>query len=173
MFLRLRIWISFLFLLLGLLLHVQLGFSAAWYLYATALILMLTHFLFGSVVQAFQSLRKGNLSQARKLMTLNRKPEWLLPGHRAYYYFVSGMLALNDKQVAYGKQDLEKALNLGLRNEQDQAMATLNLAHACFTEELYTEARQHLHTARGFKVNDLMLKKHLDELEAALDRTKS
>jgi hypothetical protein len=169
-FFRLRPWIATLFALLGLLLHVQLGWQAAWYLYVTALILVLTHFLFGTVVQAFQALRKGKPQQARMLLTQIRRPEWLLKGHRAYYYFVSGMLALNDKQVHYGKQDLQKSLQLGLRSVQDKALATLNLAHACFTEGLYPEARQHLQTARGFEINDLVLKKHLDELEEALRR---
>jgi len=169
-FLKLRLRIAFLFALLGILLHVQLGWSAAWYLYATTLLLVLTHVLFGTVVQAFQALRKGNPEHARTLLSQIHRPEWLLKRHRAYYYFVSGMLALNDKQIHYGKQDLKKALQLGLRSVQDKALATLNLAHACFTEGLFAEARQHLQTARGFEINDLVLKKHLDELEEALRR---
>jgi hypothetical protein len=166
------LWIRYalisLFLVLGVLLHVQQGWSSAWYLYLAALLLLATLFLFGTVWAAFIKLRKGKIKEAEQLLNQIKKPEWLIKRNRAYYHFVKGMIDLQHKDLAPGEVHLKKALDLGLRTGNDQALAALNLAHLCFMEQRFEESRAFLHHAKSAESNDLVIKQNIDKMEKAL-----
>ncbi|MCB0551029.1 MAG: hypothetical protein KDD19_25890, partial [Phaeodactylibacter sp.] len=57
-----------LFLGLGLLLHLQLDFSQAWYLYLAGVLLLISHIIFGNVWMAFGSLKRGQPEKAEALL---------------------------------------------------------------------------------------------------------
>ncbi len=118
-----------LLLALGLVLHLQQGLASAWYLYAAALLLVLSHLLMGNVGQAWSALQKGDQARARKLLGEVWQPEWLLPAHRGRYYLTAGLLALHQKDLEEGRRQLERALEIGALPELDKAVALLNLAH--------------------------------------------
>jgi len=128
-FTNIRFLLVALFFILGIILHVQLGFGSAWYLYLASLLLLATHFLFGTVWQAFAKLRKGNLNEAELLINRVKRPDFLWKPVRSYYYFVKGMIALQRKQNDAGKTNLQTALEMGLRNPNDNALTALNIAH--------------------------------------------
>lgn len=163
-----RIGLIFLFAILGLILHLEVGWEAAWYLYAGAILLTITHYIFGNVWMAFYQLKRGKIDLADKLLRTTRRPQWLVRQHRSYYHFTNGMIALQRKQLDAGQFHLSQSLDLGLKNETDEALVCLNLAHIAFLENKPTDCQQYIDRAKSLKTNDLLIKKHLKELEDLL-----
>ncbi len=167
---RIRFVLIFLFLGLGILLHVQLGWRSAWYLYAGAALLLITYFAFGPVWLAFRMLSRGYTEEADRLLRSVRRPDWLIRRNRAYYYFTKGLLHLQRKELGEGEAGLQQSLDLGLSRDKDAALAHLNLAHIAFVQQRYEEARRRLEATRAVPTDDLMLKEKVKEMEAALAR---
>ena len=165
---KLRFFLIFLFFALGILLHVQLGFKSAWYLYAASALLLLTYLLFGNISAAFVNLRKGKLEAADKLIQQVFRPAWLIKGHRAYYHFIKGMIALQKKEMETGEHHLKAALTTGLRTDTDKALIAINLAHITFVSGRRDESMKHLQVAKSFESNDLMIKENITKMERAL-----
>ena len=167
-YIRIRYLLILLFLLIGMLLHYQVGIGGAWYCYAASVILFVSYYLFGTVGAAFAKLRKGKVEEAEKLIRMTRKPEFLLPRHRAYYHFTSGMIALQKKELDRGEKHLKSALAAGLRNDTDKALASLNLAHIYFVQKRPADSNTFLQQAKSYESNDLMIKEKVAELEKVL-----
>ncbi len=165
-----RLFLAFLFIVIGAVLHFRTGIGSAWYLYAAAFILMITHFLFGNVLTAFAHLNKGQLAQAEEIIDDIKRPDFLLKGHRAYYHFVKGMIALQHKEYPEAEESLKQALDTGLRTSTDKALTGLNLAHMCFLQKRFPESRQYVEQVKTFGSTDLMIKDKVKELEAALGK---
>ena len=165
---RLRFSLILLFIIIGLVLQVKLGFSSAWYLYLAALLLLFTHFRFGNVSAAFVKLRQGHPEHAEILLDQIKRPDWLAKRHRAYYHFTRGMIATQEEDLQEGEVELNKALELGLRSATDHALVALNLAHICFVGQRKEEARKYLDLAKSHPTNDLLIKEKVKELEQAL-----
>ena len=167
---RIRLFLIFFFLGVGILLHIRVCFNGAWYLYAGALLLLITHFLFGPVWMAFRLLSRGRTEEAERVLDSIRRPDWLIRRNRAYYHFSRGLLHLQRKELAEGEAQLYRALDAGLTRPNDRALAHLNLAHIAFVQERYDVARRQLERSREEEVSDLMLKDKQQELEQALQR---
>ena len=165
---KIRFYLILLFLFLGIILHFEQGWSSAWYLYVAALILWITHFLFGNVWAAFGKLKKGKLDDAERLIEQIKRPQYLAKGHRAYYHLVKGMIALQRKAFEEAEAQLTDALAIGLRSGNDNALTALNLAHICFVEKRYADAQAYLQQARSYQSNDLLIKENLEKMEQAL-----
>ena len=168
---QLRLAIIVLFTIIGIGLHVQIGFTPAWYLYLTVLLLLLTHFLFGTVWAAFSQLKRGNLLKAEKLLNQIKQPALLAKRPRAYFHFTRGLIALQKKQLPDGDLHFKKAVELGLRNDTDKALASLNLAHIAYLRTHFESAREYLQKAKSFETSDLMIKENVTKLEKALSKT--
>ena len=164
----LRYLVIALIVILGVILHLQLGLKQAWYLYSGALLLLASHFLFGSVWQAFSQLRRGRLAQAEALLRHTWAPGLLLRRNRAYYYFIKGMILLQQKQLEASAGQLQQAVQLGLQRPNDNALAYLNLAHIAYVQKDFGRAQKALESAKAFQPDDLMIKDKLKELETAL-----
>lgn len=170
-YVRIRYLLILLFMVIGMLIHYQIGIGSAWYCYLASLVLYLSYYLFGTVGPAFGKLRQGQLAEAEKLINMVRRPEFLLKQHRAYYHFTKGMIALQKKELPNGELHLQSALKTGLRNDTDKALVSLNLAHIYFIQKKQEDCREYLHKAQAFKSNDLMIKEKLAELEKAFSST--
>lgn len=165
---RFRLLLVVAFLILGFLLHARIGIEAAWMLYASAIILLILHFLFGNVWLAFRSLQRGKADLAQRLLRQTRFPHLLVRRNRAYYYFTQGMLDLQREELEAGNQHLEQALELGLYRANDRALAHLNLAHIAYVQQQYERASQQSRIARAAEPTDLLIKDQLNKLERAL-----
>ncbi|MFT5167552.1 MAG: hypothetical protein ACI8P3_002790 [Saprospiraceae bacterium] len=165
---RIRFLLIFFFLVLGIILHVQLGLSSAWYLYLSVFILLGTHFLFGNIWAAFSMLKKGKIEEAETLVNQIKRPEFLAKKPRAYYHFIKGMIALQQEELKEGEIHLVQALERGLRSPNDNALTALNIAHIYFKQEKLDPCRSYLKQSKAFKPNDLMIKQKIEELERVL-----
>jgi len=165
---RVRFLLILLFLVLGVLLHIRIGLSAAWYLYLASFIILLTHFLFGNVWAAFALLRKGRIPEAETLINQIKLPNLLTKQHRAYYHFIKGMIALQKEELKEGEDQLKQALERGLRTPNDNALTALNIAHIYFKQQKIELCRKFLNQSKSFESNDLMIKEKISELEKVL-----
>ena len=163
-----RFFLIFLFIILGIVLHVKQGMGSAWYLYVAALLLLVTHFLFGNVWGAFNLLKKGRMAEAEKIVDQIKRPDLLLKSHQAYYHFIKGISALQNKEFLEAEEHLTAALKRGLRTPNDTALVTLNLAHLYFAQQRKEEARKYLEKAKALPFNDLILKDKIGEMEKVL-----
>ncbi|MFK7807586.1 MAG: tetratricopeptide repeat protein [Saprospiraceae bacterium] len=165
-----RLVLVLLFIVIGIVLHVKLGIGSAWYLYVAALLLLATHFLFGNVWAAFGLMKKGHIEKAESMMDQIKRPDFLLKSHQAYYHFIKGIAALQNKEFPEAEEHLTGALQRGLRTVNDEALVTLNLAHLCFAQNRKEEAAAYLKKVKALSYNDLMLKDKVAEMEKALAR---
>lgn len=165
---RMKFILIGLFLLLGVLLHLQLGWSAAWYLYAAALLFALMHLFLGNVMLAWRFLRSGRQQQAEKLLRMVWKPDWLVKPHRGYYFFSKGLIALQTKHFEQAEQMLLRGLDGGLQPVRSRALALLNLAHIAFVQDRHQEVRSYLDQIKALSVDDLKLADKVAEMEQAL-----
>lgn len=169
---RLRIALVFLFLGLGILLHLQNGIADAWYLYAGSLLLLITHFLFGTVRSALAILKSGDYLEAELMLSKTKRPNWLWKGHRAYFHFAHGIIALQKKNLERGKFHFQEAGKLGLKDAKDNALNYLNLAHIAFVQKEISEAQKNLQKAQSFQTDDLIVKENLQKMAMALSKAK-
>lgn len=165
---RIRFLIGIVIIVLGVLIHFNVGFGSAWYMYLAGMIILITHFLFGNVMLAFGKLNKGEVDTAEDLILQIKRPDFLLKTHQAYYYFVLGMIALQKKQAGFAEQHLKQALTLGLRTDTDNALVAINIAHVHFVKKEYQLANEFRIKAESFNSNDLLIKENLKKLEEAL-----
>lgn len=165
---RIRFGLIFLFIGLGILLHLKTGLTNAWPLYVAALILLATHYLLGMVWIAFNLLKKGKVEQAEDLINQVKKPAWLIRRNRAYYFFTKGLINLQKKELKQGEENLQLALNTGLSNVNDLALVNLNLAHIYYLRKKFDKARNHLEEAKAQNSGDLLIKDNILKLEKAM-----
>jgi hypothetical protein len=167
---RIRFLIGIAIIILGALIHSNVGFSSAWYMYLAGIIILATHFLFGNVMLAFGKLNKGEVDAAEDLILQIKRPNFLLKTHQAYYYFVLGMVALQKKQTGFGEQHLKQALIIGLKSDTDNALVAINIAHVHFVKKEYKLANEYRLKAETYNSNDLMIKENLKKLSEALQK---
>lgn len=165
---RIRYALIFLFIGLGILLHLQEGWHASWYLYLAAGLLLLTYLLFGNVWSAFNLLKRGSPEEAERLLDQIRFPQILLKRNRAYYHFTRGMIHLQKKELEAGKEQLLEAERLSLKRPIDKALLHLNLAHIYYLQKHYDRSREQLKAAKAQEADDLLVRENVSKLEKAL-----
>jgi hypothetical protein len=86
-------------------------------------------------------MRKQNLEKAEKALQGIKNPEKsLIKTQLAYYFLLMGMIE-SQRKVGKAETLLKKALNTGLRMNQDKALAKLNLAGIALSKRRKKEAQ--------------------------------
>lgn len=111
------------------------------------------YFKYGTVYTAFQHMKKNNLKKAEELISKIKNPDKLTKGHKSYYYFTTGIIALEKKEFEKSHLDLTQALNIGLRTENDKSIVLLNLANIELLRKNFIKANEYIK-----KVKELDLK---------------
>lgn len=101
-----------------------------------------------AILLAFLSLRKQNFAKAEKRLNWITKPELMIKGQQAYYYYLKGMIMSQSGQMSKSEGILKKALSLGLRFKHDRAMVKLNLAGIAASKRRKREALNWLSQAK-------------------------
>lgn len=168
LYLRLRFFLISLFLVVGIILLLKIGWWPSLAPFTAAFVLILSYLFLGTVGPAFTALKKGQLPKAEKLINLTPFPEFLLKRHRAYYHFTKGMLDLQSNQLQTGESHFKTALELGLRNSNDKGFAALNLAHINYVNRNFDQSREYLDKCKSFNPDDLLIEEKMGELEKAI-----
>jgi len=106
-----------------------------------AALVLLTYFKNERILVALYHMRKNDVVKAEKSLIGIRTPEKsLVKSQLAYYYLLMGMIE-SQRKVGKAETLLKKALNTGLRLDQDKALAKLNLAGIALTKRRKKEAQ--------------------------------
>jgi tetratricopeptide (TPR) repeat protein len=137
------------------------------FIFVTALII-LSFFRNEHVIIALYNMRLGKQDKAWKALNKIKQPQYLIKKQHAYVLYLKGMLGLqNDMGFAQSEQFIRKALQLGLRMKQDQAVAKMQLAGICMQTGRKQEAKNLITEAKKLDTNGL-LKEQLDTMKKQL-----
>ena len=114
------------------------------------------YFKYGTVYAAFQQIKKDNVKKAEELISKIKNPDKLTKGHKGYYYFTTGIIALEKKEFEKSHSDLTQALDIGLRTENDKSIVLLNLANIELLREDYNKAIEYIKKVMLLKLKPLV-----------------
>jgi hypothetical protein len=106
-----------------------------------AAIVLFTYFRNERILISLYHMRKSDVAKAEKsLLRISSPHKSLIKGQLAYYYLLLGMIE-SQRKVGKAETLLKKALNTGLRMDQDKALAKLNLAGIALSKRRKKEAQ--------------------------------
>jgi hypothetical protein len=145
--------------------------SIGWgiFLILPAAIVLLTYFRNENIIMALLAMRKQDLVKAEKAVNKIKNPEHLVKGQQAYYWFLRGILEGQKNSISVSEKHFKKALSLGLRMKQDQAMAKLNLAGIAMAKRRKREAEMLLTEVKKLD-KEGMLKEQVKMLKQQMGR---
>lgn len=121
-----------------------------------------------NMVMTLYHVRMGNNEKAWKALNRITAPQFLPKKQHGYVLYLKGMLGLQQgMSLQESEQLIRKALNLGLRTEQDQAMAHMQLGGICMQTGRRSEAKLLLAQAKKLDTGGVM-KDQLKEMNKQL-----
>ena len=84
-----------------------------------------------NMILALVQMQRGNTEKALKYINRIRQPQFLPRKQHAYVLFLQAVMGAQQAGMAQSEQKLRKAINLGLRKAEDNAMARMHLAGIC------------------------------------------
>ena len=84
-----------------------------------------------NMILALVQMQRGNTEKALKYINRIRQPQFLPRKQHAYILFLQAVMGAQQEGMAQSEQKLRKAMSLGLRKAEDNAMARMHLAGIC------------------------------------------
>ena len=94
-------------------------------------LVVLSFFRNENMVLALVQMQRGNTEKALKYINRIRQPQFLPRKQHAYVLFLQAVMGAQEVGMAQSEQKLRKAMSLGLRKAEDNAMARMHLAGIC------------------------------------------
>ena len=135
-------------------------------------IIVLTIFRNEWILLAFNQLRLQNIEKAGKYLSKIKQPQYLMKGQRAYYYYLTAMTGRDSLKMQETEKLYRKALNIGLKQDHDKAMAKLNIAAVCMQTGRRREAETLLAESKKLDKKG-MLTEHIKNLKKHMGRATS
>lgn len=132
-------------------------------------LIVLTHFKNEKNLVAFYFVRKNNLEAAGKMLEKVKHPERMIKSQEAYYYFLSGLIESQKYNQSKAEKFFKRALEKGLRMQNDQAVAKLNLAGIALTRRNKNLAKRYIQETKKLD-KQKMLTAQIKEIEGMLRR---
>jgi hypothetical protein len=139
------------------------------FLFVTAIII-LSFFRNENMILALNQMRVGNTDKAKKYIDRITHPQFLPRRQHAYVLFLKSVMGAQELGFSKSEQMLRKALDLGLRQDQDNAVARMHLAGICAQTGRRPEAVALLAEAKKLDKNGVMrdqIKQMQAQLQAA------
>jgi tetratricopeptide (TPR) repeat protein len=125
------------------------------FIFITALII-LSFFRNENVLLALNQMRVGNTDKAKKYIDRISNPEFLPKRQHAYVLFLKAVMGGQELGFANSEKLLRRALELGLRTGEDNAVARMHLAGICAQTGRKNEAVALLGEAKKLDKNGMM-----------------
>ena len=156
--------------------NVYLFVSGHWgwgifFIFITALII-LSFFRNENMILALNQMRVGNQDKAKAYIHKITHPHLLPKKQHAYVLYLKAVLGAQELGFAASEQLLRKALSLGLRTNEDNAVARMHLAGICAQTGRRQEALTLLADAKKHDKNG-MLKDQIKMLQQQLQMAPS
>jgi hypothetical protein len=125
------------------------------FIFLTALII-LSFFRNENVLLALNQMRVGNTDKAKKYIDKISHPEFLPKKQHAYVLFLKAVMGGQEMGFANSEKLLRRAMDLGLRTGEDNAVARMHLAGICAQTGRKNEAVALLAEAKKLDKNGMM-----------------
>ena len=108
------------------------------------------------MIMGLNQMRLGNTDKAKEHINKITAPQFLPKKQHAYVLFLQAVL--NSQEIGFAKSDqlLRKALGMGLRTDQDNAVARMHLAGICAQTNRRSEAVSLLAEAKKLDKSGMM-----------------
>ncbi|NDB36512.1 MAG: DUF2892 domain-containing protein [Flavobacteriia bacterium] len=120
------------------------------------LIVGFTFFRNENMILALNQMRLGNQDKAKKYINRIAAPQFLPRRQHAYVLYLKALMNAQEIGFAQSEQMLRKALALGLRTNEDNAVARMQLAGICLQTGRKQEATSLLNEAKKFDKNSML-----------------
>jgi hypothetical protein len=108
------------------------------------------------ILLAFLKLRKQDFPGAQKWLSYIKNPETaLIKKQQGFYYYLHGLM-LSQTNIMQAEKHFKKALDLGLNQSTDRAIAKLNLAGVAMSRRRKLEATNLLNEAKKLDKQGLL-----------------
>ncbi|MFM1810665.1 MAG: hypothetical protein RLZZ382_1890, partial [Bacteroidota bacterium] len=124
------------------------------------------------VILALNQMRIGNQEKAKKHINRITAPQYMTRRQHAYVLYLKALMNAQDIGAAQSEQLLRKALSLGLRTNEDNAVARMHLAGICAQTGRRPEASALLSEAKKYDKNG-MLKDQIKMLQSQMQAVPS
>lgn len=141
------------------------------FLFITAIII-LSFFRNENMILALNQMRVGNTDKAKKYIDRITHPQFLPRKQHAYILFLKAVMGSQEMGFAKSEQMLRKAIELGLRQPEDNAVARMHLAGICAQTGRKNEAVSLLAEAKKMDKNG-MLKDQIKTMQQQLQMAPS
>jgi hypothetical protein len=140
--------------------NVYLFYNGNWgwgitFVFVTALII-LSFFRNENVLLALNQMRVGNTDKAKNYIDRISHPQYLPKRQHAYVLFLKAVMGGQELGFANSEKLLRKAMDLGLRTGEDNAVARMHLAGICAQTGRKNEAVALLAEAKKLDKNGMM-----------------
>ena len=125
------------------------------FLFVTAIVI-LSFFRNESMILALNQMRLGNTDKAKMYINRITHPNLLPRKQHAYVLFLQAVMNTQEFGFSKSEQYLRKALGLGLRTGQDNAVARMHLAGICLQTGRKSEAEKLLAEAKKLDNTGMM-----------------
>jgi hypothetical protein len=115
-----------------------------------------TFFRNENMILALNQMRQGNTDKAKKYINKITHPQFLVKRQHAYVIFLQAVLNTQEFGFTKSEQLLRKAMELGLRTGQDNAVARMHLAGICAQTGRKKEALTLLAEAKKLDTSGMM-----------------
>ena len=130
-------------------------------------LVVLSFFRNENVILALNQMRIGNQEKAKYYINRVHSPQFLPRRQHAYVLYLKALMNTQELGFAQSEQLLRKALSLGLRTNEDNAVARMHLAGICAQSGRRPEALSLLAEAKKFDKSG-MLKEQIKTLQSQL-----
>lgn len=130
---------------------------------------VLVHFKNEMNLLAFYFVRKNKLQKAAKVLAWVKHPETMIKGQEAYYYYLSALIEVQSHKNSLAEKNFKKALKVGLRLKNDQAVAKLNLSGIALSQRNKKLATYYLQESKKLD-KQKMLTAQIREIEGMMKR---
>ena len=115
--------------------NIYLFFAGSWgwgiFMIFISFLVVFSFFKNENMILALVQMQRGNTEKALKYINRIRQPQFLPRKQHAYVLFLQAVMGAQQAGMAQSEQKLRKAINLGLRKAEDNAMARMHLAGIC------------------------------------------
>ena len=154
-------------LLLGIGLWVAYGFWYGFLFLIGAIVLIVGYILLGTVQSSAMLVQAQDFAGAEAQLKKTYFPQWLFSANRAYYYMISGTIAMQKKDYVGAESHLQGALDAGLPSDNEKAVAILQLSNVSAMRNNWPQFNNYVAQAKKLNVTEPMIKEQLKELDKA------
>ncbi len=139
-------------------------------LFIVAGLMVYGHFSYNRIWLIYKHVLSGEFEQAEAQLKKVGSVANLSSEQQSYYYFSKGMVAMHKTAYEEAESELLKALDIGLKTDNDMAVANYYLAQIYYNHTSYQVARQYLDKAKQYQIHP-NLQTHINQLDTILGKS--